>query len=88
MSSGKSTGSRQVGYEFSGFGHQFNTELFYDARVCINRMFACVFNRVNNAEVKLKMAQTQYTLEEPRSVAERITKGNSSNRLEFLSATP
>ena len=51
-------------------------------------MFACVFNRVNNAEVKLKMAQTQYTLEEPRSVAERITKGNSSNRLRFLSATP
>ena len=47
-------------------------------------MFACVFNRVNNAEVKLKMAQTQYTLEEPRSVAERITKGNSSNRLRFF----
>lgn len=49
--------------------------------VYINRMFACVFNRVNNAEVKLKMAQTQYTLEEPRAVAERIKKGNSSNRL-------
>ena len=56
--------------------------------VYINRMFACVFNRVNNAEVKLKMAQTQYTLEEPRAVAERIKKGNSSNRLSFLSVTP
>lgn len=46
-----------------------------------NRLFVSVFNRVNKAEVKLKMAQTEYTLEEPRAVAERIKKGNSSNRL-------
>ena len=51
-------------------------------------MFVFIFNRVNNAEVKLKMAQTQYTLEEPRAVTERIKKGNISNRLKFLSSTP
>lgn len=47
-------------------------------------MFVFVFNRVNNAEVKLKMAQTQYTLEEPRAVAERIKEGNSSNTVNSL----
>ena len=34
-----------------------------------------VFNRVHDSKVKLKMAKTKYTLEEPINVAERIKKG-------------
>lgn len=37
-----------------------------------------LFNRVHDGKVKLKMAQTEYTLEEPGDVAKRIEKGNLS----------
>ena len=34
-----------------------------------------MFNRVQDSKVKLKMAETKYTQEEPRDVAHRIEKG-------------
>lgn len=37
-----------------------------------------VFNRVDDSKVKLKMAKTKYTLEEPKNVAERIKKGTDT----------
>ena len=39
-----------------------------------------VFNRVDDSKVKLKMAKTKYTLEEPKNVAERIKKGTDTKK--------
>ena len=39
------------------------------------------FNRVDDSKVKLKMAKTKYTLEEPKNVAERIKKGTDTKKI-------
>ena len=39
-------------------------------------MVLFLFDRVQDSKVKLKMAETRYTLEEPKEVAKRIEKGN------------